>query len=55
MKRRIVLLDERHLAMQRELIEGERVRTLGEEVGIDAIMAELIIDADTNACIARLE
>ena len=26
----------------------ERVRPLGEKVGIDAVMAELIIDADTH-------
>ena len=48
MKRRVILLDKRHLAVQREPVEGERVRPLGEKVGIDAVVAELIIDADTQ-------
>ncbi len=47
-ERRRVLLDEGGLALERKPIEIERRKSLGENIGIDAGVAELIIEADTK-------
>ena len=47
-KRRIVLLDESGLAVQREAVELERGNSLGEDIGIDAVVAELVVEADAH-------
>ena len=48
MERRVVLLDESGLAVQREAVKLEVRNPLGENIGIDAVVAERIVEADAD-------